>query len=196
VLATIAGRPQVVFFTAAGLVGVTPDTGAILWRFPWETSYGANVATPIIAGDYVFISSGYNRGCAVVHIEVSGDELVARRVYENKNMRNHFSSSVLYKDHVYGCNEALLTCLEFRTGIVKWKQRGFEKGSLLIADGRLVILGEDGKLGLAAATPAGYHLQATFQVADGRCWSVPALANGLLYVRAESKVLCFDLRIK
>lgn len=196
VLATIAGRPQVVFFTAAGLVGVTPDKGDILWRFPWETSYGANVATPIIAGDYIFISSGYNRGCAVVHIERTGDDVVANRVYENKNMRNHFSSSVLYKDHIYGFNETLLTCMEFRTGKVKWKQRGFEKGSLLIADGRLVILGEDGKLGLADASPESYREQASVRVANGRCWSVPALANGLLYVRDESKLVCFDLRVK
>lgn len=196
VLATIAGRPQIVFFTAAGLVGLTPDKGEILWRFPWETSYGANVATPIVAGDYIFISSGYNRGCAVVHIESAGNDLVANRVYENKNMRNHFSSSVLYRDHIYGFNETLLTCLEFRTGKVLWKQRGFDKGSLLIADGRLVILGEDGKLGLAAATPDAFRAQASFQVANGRCWSVPALASGLLYVRGENKLMCFDLGAK
>lgn len=193
VAAVIAGRPQVVFFTAAGLVGLTPDRGEVLWRFSWETSYGANVATPIVVRDYIFVSSGYNRGCAVVRIDKSGPEFRASRVYENKNMRNHFSSSVFFKDHVYGFNETLLTCLEFRTGKVKWKQRGLDKGSLLIADGALVILGEDGKLALADAVPDGYREKASFQVSQERCWTMPALANGRLYIRDQHKVRCLDV---
>ncbi len=190
VAATIRGRRQVVFFTAAGLAGLTANDGQLLWRFPWETSYGANVATPIVVRDHIFVSSGYNRGCAVVR----ADGALASRVYENKNMRNHFSSCVLYKDHLYGFNEKLLTCLEFRTGKVKWRQDGFDKGSLLIADGQLIILGEYGKLALAQASPQGYRETASFQVSQDKCWTVPTLANGRLYVRDENAVMCFDLK--
>src|SRR5262249_22981238 len=69
IAATLAGKRQVVFFTASGLVGVTPEDGKLLWRYPWETRYECNIATPIVAGDYVFISSSYDRGCAVVKVE-------------------------------------------------------------------------------------------------------------------------------
>jgi hypothetical protein len=190
VAATIAGQKQVVFFTAAGLVGLTPDRGELLWRFPWETSYGANVATPIIVGDYIFLSSGYDRGCAVVRIR----DGQASKVYENKNMRNHFSSCVFFKDHLYGFNESVLTCLDFRTGQIRWKQGGFKKGSLLIADGKLIVLGEYGKLALAEATPDAYRELTSFEVSTDRCWVVPALADGRLYVRDQGNLMCFDVK--
>jgi outer membrane protein assembly factor BamB len=192
--ATLAGQRQILFFTGAGLVGVTPDTGKLLWRFDWETQYGCNIATPIVAGDYVFISSGYNRGCAVLKIEASGGTFQAKRVYENRKMRNHFSSCVLFKDHLYGFDDSVLSCLEFRTGTVKWKQNGFGKGSLTIADGHLIVLSEQGTLVLAEATPAAYREVSRLTVADEQCWTVPVLANGRLYIRNETRALCLDLR--
>jgi outer membrane protein assembly factor BamB len=194
VLATLAGRPQVVFFTGSGLVAVTPDRGEVLWRYPWETEHGANIATPITAGDYVFISSGYGRGCTVVKVEASGGALQARKVYENLEMCTHFSTCVRQGDYLYGFHEKQLRCLELRTGKVRWKQRGFDKGSLLIADGKLIILGEEGKLALAEATPEGYRERSSFQLFESRSWTVPVLAGGRLYVRDESQVVCLDLR--
>jgi outer membrane protein assembly factor BamB len=192
---TAAGVRQVVFFTESGLVSVSPKDGQVYWRFPWETDYGCNIATPISAGDYLYISSGYGRGCALVKIvaDESG-ALQAKRVYENNLMCNHFSSSVLFQDHLYGFNEATLTCMEFRTGKVVWKEKGFRKGSLLVADGQLIILGESGQLALAEATPEGYRQKASFRISQNKCWTVPALANGKLFVRDEEQVLCLDLK--
>src|SRR5262249_50331951 len=139
-----------------------------------------------------FVSSGYNRGCAVVRID--GGE--ARKVYENRNMLNHFSSSVFYKDHLYGFKEKLLTCLDFRTGKIKWQQADFGKGSVLIADGKLIILGDYGKLGIAEATPVEYRDLGSFQASTDKCWVVPALADGRLYVRDQGKVMCFDVKAR
>jgi outer membrane protein assembly factor BamB len=205
IAAACGGVPQIIFFTGAGLVGIAPADGKLLWRFPWETSYGCNIATAIAVQDYVFLSSGYNRGCAVVHVEkqppLSSDagerdegDLQARRVYENKRMCNHFPSSVFHKGFLYGFNESFLTCMEFKTGVVRWRQRNFGKGSLLIAGDRLIVLGEQGKLALADADPAEYRELASCQLPERRYWTVPALASGLLYVRDESRVICLDLR--
>jgi outer membrane protein assembly factor BamB len=196
-LAKLAGRPQVVFFTAKGLVGLEPGRGELLWRFGWETYADCNIATPIIAGDYVFISTGYNRGCAVVEIEADrGGNVSAHRVYENHAMHNHFSSSVFHEDHIYGFDEAELRCVNFRTGQVVWKhrERDLGKGSLLIADGYLLILGEQGKVALAEATAAGYREKASFRASDSRCWVAPVLSNGRLFIREQQKLMCFDLR--
>src|SRR5262249_16622543 len=133
----ICGRKQVVFFTATGLVSVTPDKGELLWRYPWETSYDANIATPILVDDYVFISSGYRRGSTVWKVEKDGAALRAERVYENQKMCTHFSTCVRHGDHLYGFDDTLLTCMEFRTGKTAWSERGFDKGSLAIVDGKL-----------------------------------------------------------
>jgi outer membrane protein assembly factor BamB len=192
---TVDGIEQILFFTGKGLVSVAPDSGKVYWRFPWETSYGCNIATPIVVANYVFISSGYNRGCALLEVSKGDDgKLQARRVYEGKRMCNHFSTSVFYKDHLYGFNETTLTCLNFRTGDVVWKKNGFRKGSLLIADGHLIVLGDQGKLARARATPEGYQEKSAFQLSRSRCWTVPVLAEGKLFVRDETNVYCFDVK--
>ena len=84
--------------------------------------------------------------------------------------------------------------MNFRTGKVLWKEKDFKKGSLLIADGKLIILGESGTLAMAEATPTAYVKISSFQFSRGKCWTVPVLANGRLYVRDEEKIVCFDLR--
>jgi len=194
ILTEIAGLRQIVFFTETGLVAVTPDQGKLLWRYPWKTDFGANIATPIVAGDYVYISSGYGKGCALVKVEKTDNGLAANLVYKNKKMKTHFSTCVLYQDHLYGFDDTILTCLNFRTGEVAWKERGFDKGSVTLADGDLVILGEYGQLALAQATPAGYHEKSRFVFSTSRCWTVPVIAEGRLYVRNEEKIACYDLR--
>jgi outer membrane protein assembly factor BamB len=197
IAATIAGKPHIIFFTALGLVGVSPSDGKLLWRVDWETNYGTNIATPIVIGDYVFISSGYRRGCALVHIEsVPDGGLQAVRVYENKKMCNHFPSSILINGYLFGFNDSLLTCMELRTGNVRWKQRGFDKGTILGAGNQLIILGEYGKLALAEASPEGYREKASCQIVDQKCWSVPVLADGRLYLRDEKMVMCLDVEAR
>ncbi|MBW3597533.1 MAG: PQQ-like beta-propeller repeat protein [Planctomycetes bacterium] len=195
VVTTAAGVRQVLFFTAEALVSVAPKDGRLYWRYPWSTLMDCNIATPVVAEDYVFISSGYDRGCALLKVvRKEGDALEVQPVYEHDQMRNHFGASVLYQGHLYGFDETQLACMDFRTGEVKWRAKGFRKGSLLVADGRLIILGENGKLALAEATPADYREQASLRISRRRCWTAPTLAGGKLYLRDEQQILCLDLR--
>jgi outer membrane protein assembly factor BamB len=194
VVSMAAGRRQVLFFTAGNLVSVAPEDGKVMWKYAWQTNFNCNVATPIPVGDYVFISSGYGKGCALLEVSALGKELQADPVYENDHMRNHFASSVLYQEHIYGFDDAMLVCLELRTGAVKWKEQGFHKGSLLIADGHLIVLSEQGKLAVARATPEAYREKASYQVSRRKCWTVPVLAQGKLYVRDEQQIVCLDLK--
>jgi outer membrane protein assembly factor BamB len=195
IAATIAWKRQILFFTQTGLVSVTPEDGSLLWRFPWLTQFDANIATPIVMGNYVFISSGYNRGCAVLEIKKdSNGAFQAKSVYEHNRMRNHFATCVYYQDYLYGFDDATLVCMNFRTGSIAWTKKDFKKGSLLIADGKLIILGESGTLALAEATPADYRQISSFQFSRGKCWTCPVLAEGRLYVRDEEKIVCYELR--
>ena len=195
-LATLAGKRTLVCFTGKAVVGLAADDGTLYWRYEWTTQYDVNAATPIIAGDYVFISSNYGKGCALLEIVDEGGTLQARRVYQHNRMRNHFCTSILYKDHLYGFDDDMLACMEFRTGKVRWKQRGFGKGSLLLADDQLIVLSDRGKLALAAASPEAYQQKATFQAitASGPCWTLPVVHGGRLYLRGEEELICFDVR--
>src|SRR5262249_10804864 len=127
-LINAAGRKQVLFFTGVALVSLAPEDGQLLWRFPWPTPHGVNSATPIWlqarAGeqvfDYVFISSGYSVGCALLKVTAEADgSLQARRVYASNQLRNHFSTGVFYRGNIYGIDDpGLLTCLDVKSGQV------------------------------------------------------------------------------
>jgi outer membrane protein assembly factor BamB len=117
----------------------------------------------------------------------------AQRVYESTRMRNHFSSSVRLGRYVYGFDEGFLVCMDLLTGEVQWKEGGFSKGSLTAAEGRLIILGERGKLALAEATPKDYRQLSAFEFSGNKCWTVPVVANGKLYLRDTDRIVCYDI---
>lgn len=203
--ATIGGVRQIIYFTGVSLVGIAADKGTVLWRFPWITAYNINAATPILLRavkdgqplQYVFISSNYGKGCALLKIEGNRKAgFQARPVYEGTQMKNHFSTAVRRGEHIYGFDDTNLTCMSLRTGEVAWKKSGFYKGSLLRVGDDLLILGETGKVALAAAEPSSYQEKASFSALRRRCWTMPILADGRLLLRDEEQVKCYDLRAK
>ena len=207
---TIKGVRQIICFTGTKLVSVSPTDGTIYWQYPWKTGYDVNAATPVfIPPDKVFISSGYDKGAAVVQMRVflsPDDDRAAteqirenqatvriKEIWKNRKMKNQFSSSVLHENYLYGFDNSILKCIEADTGEEQWKTRGFGKGTVILADGHLIILSDKGKLGLAEATSAGYIEKATAKVLNGLCWTAPTLANGKLYVRNEEEIVCLDM---
>ncbi len=186
----VAGVPQVVYFTGQSGIGVSPSAGELLWRLDWQTAFDINAATPIYSEGYLFLSSNYGSGGVLLRLKPKGDPEV---VWKSLAMQNHFSTSVLYQGHLYGFSTNRLRCVEFKTGHVKWDKAGLGKGSVLIADGHLIVLGEDGTLVLAEATSKEYVEKARWKAMDGTCWSVPVLASGKLYLRNEKRLLALDL---
>ncbi len=193
---TSGGKKCVLLFARQDLFCVEAATGKILWSHEWKTKYDINSADPVIVGDMIFISSGYNKGCTLLKID--GGKVT--EVYNNKNMRNQCNCSVLWKGHVYGFDgqvggKGKLACMDVKTGKVKWAQGGLGTGSLMLASGKLVVLGEKGKLAIVDASPAGYKELASAQVLKGKCWTVPVLANGRVYARnAAGDLVCVDVR--
>jgi hypothetical protein len=113
-------------------------------------------------------------------------------------MRNHHSSCVLHDGHLYGYDVGLgtLKCVDFRTGEEKWMTRALRKGCVLLAEGHLLALTEDGTLALAEASPAGFRPKGEIRgVLDGaECWALPALAGGRLYLRDHQQIVCLELK--
>ena len=184
------GKKRVAVFAAKKIMGLDFSTGKTLWEFPWTTKYGVNATTPIVFDEKVFISSGYDFGCVMLDISKSKPKIL----WKHTNMRNHFNSSVLWEGHIYGFDEKMLKCLDAGTGKVLWAQGGMGKGSLMIADGKMVIMGEDGTLAVAPASPKGYKAQASAKVLDGVCWTVPVLSGGRIYCRNDQgHLVCLDV---
>lgn len=190
---TYKGNRCLATFSAAGIVGRNLKDGKELWRHPWKTDYNVNAATPIVDGDKVFISSGYNTGCALVQFS----EKPPKVLWHNKHMRNHVNSCVLWQGHLYGFDEKELRCLDFTTGEMKWADKSFGKGSLMLADGKLIIFSDNGRLATAEASLAGYKEISSSQPLGGKnTWTVPVLANGKMYCRSWENLVCLDVSAK
>ena len=187
------GFRQLLFFTSAALVSLSPS-GQLYWRHEWPTEYGQHPATPVfIAPDRVFVSSGYGMGGAVLRIERTETGPSVSQVWFNKQMKNHISTSVYHEGAIYGFDEAILKCVDAQTGHERWKARGYGKGTLILADGHLIVLGDDGKLAMVEANPDAHVEVASAQVLSDRCWTTPSLAGGRLYLRNMVEIVCLDL---
>ncbi len=189
------GQEKVAMFSGKYISAVEAKTGKKLWRHRWKTAWNVNAADPIIQGDKMFISSGYDRGCALLNIGAGGP----KQIWGKEDMKNQFASSVLWQGHLYGTSgneedDAPLICMEFETGKVKWQQKGFTVGSLFLVDGTLVILNDGGELVSVKASPSGYNEVSRMKLLSGRCWTVPTLSNGHLFARnADGTLVCVDI---
>lgn len=196
-LATLAGQRQVLIFDAEELAGYDPATGKKLWRQPWETYQGINVAQPIVyPDDRVFISAGYNHGSAMLKISKHSGEWQVAELWKNTNMRSKFSSPVAYHGYLYGFDDGTLVCLDEKDGSRKWKGDRYGHGQLLLSGDLLVILSERGKLVLVEATPQEHRPLTALSAIEGRTWNYPALANGKVYVRNDLEMAGYDLTKK
>jgi outer membrane protein assembly factor BamB len=189
----IDGVGQIIVLTGEAVVSVAPKDGKEYWRKEWITTLDANVASPVISGNRLFMSSGYGTGCALFELSVKEGKPAAEKLWANKEMKNYLSTSVLVDGYLYGFNDTRLACLDFRTGKTKWKTSGFNRGSLLADDGKLIIYGAQGLLALAEVSPDAYKEIARFQVCDERTWTVPTLSGGRLFVRNEKELVCLKV---
>jgi hypothetical protein len=114
--------------------------------------------------------------------------------WKNRDMRNHFNSSVVHDGHLYGFDNATLKCLSAETGEVAWVKRGFGKGSVIVAGDRLLVLSDHGAFAVIEATPAEYRELGTFQALEGRSWTAPSVSAGRVYLRNLTAAVCLDLR--
>ncbi len=194
-VAELAGRRQLLVVSGTRVLGASLDDGSLLWSHPWKTSYDANCAQPLVVdGEHVFVSSGYGHGAALLKITADGGSFSVEEVWFNRNMKNKFNPSVLASGVVYGLDEGILVALDVRTGERHWKQGRYRYGQLLHAGGHLIVVSEQGDLALVEATPEEYRELARFEAIPGKTWNVPAMADGILYVRNQTEMAAYDLR--
>ena len=207
VASTVGGKRVVLAFTGDALLAIRPADGKVMDSFDWATQFSGNIATPLVVDEYVFISSAYSMGCALLRAEALGDEVKLVPVYSrrgNRGLQNHHSSSVFNDRHLFGfhgmLDSARLRCVDFATGKFKddWEPSdlGSGSGTIILADNHLIIQMQRGDLCLVKATPDEFELVAKLpKVLSGyNNWATPALVDGRLYLRDETMVVCYEVR--
>jgi outer membrane protein assembly factor BamB len=193
------GSRQLIQLTMHKVVGIDSKSGSVLWEsdFPGST---AVIPTPVVKGNQVYVTAGYNAGCKLVRIEAGNKP---EEVYKNKVMMNHHGGVVLVGDHIYGYSErGGWTCQDFASGKQVWADKSLGKGSVTYADGRLYCLEEGrGTVVLAEASPKGWQEHGRFVLQaksdqrhpQGKIWTHPVVANGKLYLRDQESLSCYDV---
>lgn len=198
VSATFKGLPAIVFFTRDGVDVAGPEQGTILAAFPWRArnSSSVNAATPLLFGNRIFVSSSY--GAGAVLLDGSSGKLAP--VWSSDDaMTNHYATSVRYGELLFGFHGrqeygAALRAVEIETGTVRWNVDGFGAGSLIRVGNRLLILHEDGRLILIAASGQQLEVLAESPILKPTVRSLPAYANGVVFAHNERELVAVRVR--
>jgi outer membrane protein assembly factor BamB len=199
-----AGVKQYVQLVGRGIVSFRAEDGKFLWNYNRVANQVANIPTPLVEGNYVFTSTGYQAGAALLELHKQGEDGVAAdEVYflPASKVQNHHGGMVLLGGYVYmgtGHNNGFPLCLELKTGKVMWNGgRGAGTGSaaILEADGELYFRYQNGVMALVEANPEKYVLKGKFDLAthNGESWPHPVIVDHCLYVRDQDALLCYDI---
>ena len=195
----VDGTTQVVFLTGKTVVAAAPSDGRVLWERPWKAAWDVNAAAPLFVGpNHLLLSSSSPVGAGLLELSTTDGVTQTKELWTSKAMKNKMSTSVVVGDVIYGFNESRLAAVSLHDGEAIWNTIGLGRGSLLLADDHLVVLSEDGRLGLAQATPEAYtEVREPMQVMNScPCWTAPSLANGVLYLRDQAEIVALDLRVE
>jgi len=199
VLINVDGQDQLVAMMHDDVVAIDPANGRVLWTFPHSTSWGLNISMPVWGDDHLlFISSAYNGGSAAIRLTRQGNKTVPSEVWSSNRVRVHFSTIVRVGDYVYGSSgdfgPAPLTAVYVKTGKIAWQDRTFPKASFVYADGKFVVVSEDGDLALADFTPLGLKVRSRVALLHSNAWTAPSMSGTRLYLRDRTSMMAFDLR--
>jgi outer membrane protein assembly factor BamB len=196
IVADVQGVRTIMTLTGEAGVGVRASDGKLMWHYTKAANRTANIATPVFHDNKVFYTSNYDTGGALLGLTAKNGEVAASELYFTREMQNHHGGVVLVDGYLYGYNNSILSCLDFATGKTMWRNRSVGKGSLVYADGRLYLVGENQTVGLADASASAYTERGRFRLDDQGwpTWAHPVVSGGRLYIRNQGTLTSYDVR--
>jgi outer membrane protein assembly factor BamB len=197
---TAGGQRQIIFYTASGVLSVTPDKGKELWRVAWHTEYDCNICTPLLVGkDWLFVTSGEGNGCKMFKLSAAAPDVAWESKGKKCVMLNYWANAVEHNGYLYGVsgefNETRmdLNCVDWKTGKLMWSKEGIGKAAVTLADGHLWITTKKGDLALVSANPQKYEEKARVRMLAEGCRTSPTISDKRLYLRDQKDVYCLDI---
>jgi outer membrane protein assembly factor BamB len=198
-LINVDGQEQVVGVFGHFIVGFSPTSGSEFWRHEHkEINAGINISTPVWApGNLLYVGTAYAVGSRVLELHQSQGRTVVKEVWANNRLKLHFGSAIYKDGHLYlssgHSGPTFLTAIELNSGVVKWQDRQFAKAQLLAADGKIILLDEDGNLGLLRVSPEKLEVLSRASILKHLAWTIPTLVGTRLYVRDRETIAAYEL---
>ena len=198
ILIAVDGQDQLVISGSNELVGLDPTNGNVLWRHPHKTEWGLNISTPVWGpGNLLLVSAAYNNGARLLKLSQSGGKTTVEEKWYQNRMRVHIGTIIRLGDYAVGSSGDFGPCptvaIDIATGKILWQNREFARSTFLYADHKLIVMDEDGNIGLAVPSRDGLKVLAKASVLTNRSWTVPTLVGTKLYVRDRKAMTAFEL---
>jgi len=192
----LKGEDHMVTFMANEIVGFNPNNGHYMWSYEIGNQWKQNICMPVIDDDILFLSTS-GAGSRGLKLTKNGDKIDAKEVWTSRKVQFYHVNSIKVGDYVYGSSGSrapnFFSAVNIKSGKIAWRERGFALATCVYADGKFIILDEDGMLGLATATPEGFTVLSKVQILDKVAWSVPTLVGKTLIIRDKTKIMALDL---
>jgi outer membrane protein assembly factor BamB len=197
-LVTLDGEQQVVFLGSERISGFKPNDGTLLWSRPHANRTGVNCAMPVWdRRGLLFCSAAYDSGARLLRLRHTSPTTAAEELWYTRKMRIHHGNALILGDSVYGSSgdfgPAFFMALDLETGKRLWVHRGLRKATFVYADGKFILLDEDGRLVLAKANAGGLEVLSACKLTERYSWTAPSLADDTLYVRDRKHILALDV---
>ena len=185
-LFTFGGRELIIFTNKRYYNCVEADSGKKLWEVKWMTRMGVNAADPIVTGNNIFISTGYDKGAIVFHWDGKSEP---NQLWKNREMKSQMNAVIHIDGKLYGIdgNQKVhgtgLKCLDLVSGETVWSDPSTGFGAITVVDDKLIVITEEGELQIAPVSPVEYSPVFKQKVIDAPVWTAPVLANGRVYCR-------------
>jgi len=197
ILINLEGETQLIIAMENKRCGLNPKTGELKWQIELPESADSLMSTPVWGDDGIlFTSAEYGDGSRAFKISKEDGKYQAKEIWYTRKMRVQHGSYVRVGDYVYGSSgssTALLTGINVKTGKVAWRKRGFKQANCIYADGKLIILDEDGMLAIATATPENIEIHSKVKLLKSHAWTAPTLVGTQLYIRDRETIMALDL---
>jgi outer membrane protein assembly factor BamB len=196
-VAALGGTRQIVTVSQQNIVGVAADTGALLWRRPFKSTYDNNGITPILYGDAVMVS-GQEKGVTLFRPVKRGEKWDTQVVWETGEAGLSMSNGVVVNDTLYGLSHlsaGQFFALDMKSGKVLWKTRGREAENTAIvkAENVLFLLNDDAELIVARPNRMAFQPLQRYMVAKSATWAQPAVSGNRIFVKDVSSLTLWTL---
>jgi outer membrane protein assembly factor BamB len=194
----VGGADQIAMLAEDRVTGIDPASGDLLWEHKHENQWKTNILTPIWGDDGIlYISSGGEAGSRGLKIVRNEGQYAAEEVWATKKMALGQSNAIRSGSHIYGCSGSdaghFMIALDVRSGEIAWRERGFKKLTMIHADGKFIMLDENGVLSLATASPKGIEVKSKVELLKEKAWTIPAIDGKKLYLRDQEVIMALDL---